>query len=353
MRKGIAFVIATLFFTGTLLANAPDRSPWPMPRPTAGPVIGPITSPVAVVPLIGGPNDVIAAGPMRVVVVATNLAPRHSLRPQVRGGDPVRSGMQMTPPVPPEVELPPVSGADIPSGLFDILPTDDRATASAATRVSIVGSSSFAVRRSLRPQVRPEGLEQRVRAAATRITPGRVTQTGRRGQLCGLPGVIGDELDTIPGRISGCGIPNPVRIREIDGVALNSPATVNCQTAEALQDWLQDSVVPTVGRRGGGVTSIRVVASYACRTRNNRPGARISEHGQGNAVDVAGIGLADGQEITVLSGWRSGQSRTILREVHRDACGPFGTVLGPDADRYHQDHFHLDTASHRSGPYCR
>jgi hypothetical protein len=27
--------------------------------------------------------------------------------------------------------------------------------------------------------------------------------------------------------------------------------------------------------------------------------------------------------------------------------------LGPDADRYHQDHFHLDTASHRSGPYCR
>jgi hypothetical protein len=353
MRRGIAIVIAMLFLTDSALANAPDRSPWPMPRPTVGPVIFPLTSPVAVVPWIGVPDDMIAAGLMRVVVVATNLAPRHSLRPQVRGGDPVHSGIEIAPQIPPEVEWPPATGADIPDRLIDILRVDDRAIASAATRVSIVGASSFAVRRSLRPQVRPDGLEQRVRAAATRITPGLVTQTGRRGQLCGLPGVIGDELDTIPGRISGCGIPNPVRIREIDGVALSSPATVNCQTAEALQDWLQDSVVPTVGRRGGGVTSIRVVASYACRTRNNRPGARISEHGQGNAVDVAGIGLADGQEITVLSGWRSGQSRTILREMHRDACGPFGTVLGPDADRYHQDHFHLDTASHRSGPYCR
>jgi hypothetical protein len=353
MRRGIAIVIAMLFLTDSALANAPDRSPWPMPRPTVGPVIFPLTSPVAVVPWIGVPDDMIAAGLIRVVVVATNLAPRHSLRPQVRGGDPVHSGIEIAPQIPPEVEWPPATGADTPDRLIDILPVDDRAIASAATRVSIVGASSFAVRRSLRPQVRPDGLEQRVRAAATRITPGLVTQTGRRGQLCGLPGVIGDELDTIPGRISGCGIPNPVRIREIDGVALSSPATVNCQTAEALQDWLQDSVVPTVGRRGGGVTSIRVVASYACRTRNNRPGARISEHGQGNAVDVAGIGLADGQEITVLSGWRSGQSRTILREMHRDACGPFGTVLGPDADRYHQDHFHLDTASHRSGPYCR
>jgi len=39
--------------------------------------------------------------------------------------------------------------------------------------------------------------------------------------------------------------------------------------------------------------------------------------------------------------------------MHRAACGPFGTVLGPNADRFHQDHFHFDTARHRSGPYCR
>jgi len=28
-------------------------------------------------------------------------------------------------------------------------------------------------------------------------------------------------------------------------------------------------------------------------------------------------------------------------------------VLGPEAARYHQDHFHFDTARYRSGSYCR
>jgi hypothetical protein len=42
-----------------------------------------------------------------------------------------------------------------------------------------------------------------------------------------------------------------------------------------------------------------------------------------------------------------------MRRMHRGACGPFGTVLGPEADRYHQDHFHFDTARYRSGSYCR
>jgi hypothetical protein len=42
-----------------------------------------------------------------------------------------------------------------------------------------------------------------------------------------------------------------------------------------------------------------------------------------------------------------------MRRAHKTACGPFGTVLGPNADRYHQDHFHFDTARYRSGSYCR
>ena len=33
--------------------------------------------------------------------------------------------------------------------------------------------------------------------------------------------------------------------------------------------------------------------------------------------------------------------------------GGFGTVLGPESDQFHQDHFHFDTARHRGGPYCR
>jgi hypothetical protein len=39
-----------------------------------------------------------------------------------------------------------------------------------------------------------------------------------------------------------------------------------------------------------------------------------------------------------------------LRRVHRDGCQRFSIVIGPDADRFHQDHLHLDMGR---GPYCR
>jgi hypothetical protein len=214
-------------------------------------------------------------------------------------------------------------------------------------------ASQFAVPRSLRPTLRPDGLEQRVRAAATRQIPSRVAQPGNRGSLCGVPGLVGDRLEPITGRVNGCGVAEPVRLRSVDGIALSTPATINCETARALQTWVQRSLVPTVGRTGGGVASLRVVASYACRTRNNQPGARVSEHGRGNAIDIAGIGLSNGTELTVLTGWRDRRQGQVLRQLHSGACGPFGTVLGPNSDRFHQDHFHFDVASYRSGPYCR
>jgi hypothetical protein len=116
---------------------------------------------------------------------------------------------------------------------------------------------------------------------------------------------------------------------------------------------VREGLVPAVGRTGGGVANLRVVASYACRTRNSQAGARLSEHAVGNAIDIAGIGLANGEELTVLDDWNSGREGRILREAHSSACGTFGTVLGPNSDRFHRDHFHFDVASYRSGAYCR
>jgi hypothetical protein len=87
--------------------------------------------------------------------------------------------------------------------------------------------------------------------------------------------------------------------------------------------------------------------------RNNQPGAKVSEHGSGRAIDIAGIGLNDESEMSVLTDWNSGAKGRALRQMHRAACGPFGTVLGPEADRFHRDHFHFDTARYRSGSYCR
>lgn len=207
-----------------------------------------------------------------------------------------------------------------------------------------------AVRRSLRPLIRPAMAAQLASAPAHVDPP---AQTAASGGLCGVPGITGERLARIPGRLNGCGIAEPVRISAINGITFSQRPTLNCQAARALQGWLTEDVVPEIGRRGGGVASVRVLSSYSCRTRNNRPGARLSEHATGNAIDIAGFGLANGREITVLSDWGGGAEGRILRNLHAAACGRFGTVLGPNADRYHQDHFHVDAASYRGGAYCR
>ena len=100
------------------------------------------------------------------------------------------------------------------------------------------------------------------------------------------------------------------------------------------------------------MATLRVGASYAGRSRNSQSGARLSEHATGNAIDIAAVGLTNGSELSVLDDWRSGNS-SIMRGLHEAACGTFGAVLGPNSDRFHQDHFHFDVASYRSGAYCR
>ncbi|SIO45727.1 Uncharacterized conserved protein [Rhodovulum sp. ES.010] len=210
-----------------------------------------------------------------------------------------------------------------------------------------------ALGRSLRPVPRP-ALPTLVAAtsAGIRTQPSAVL-TRKRGAICGDPAIRGEVLAPIAGRIRGCGVERPVRVTAVDGVPLTRPATVDCTTARALRAWVASGVKPVVGRTGGGVASIKVVADYACRTRNNQPGAKLSEHGRGRAVDVAAINLRNGASISVLNGWRDPKQGRLLRAMHKAACGPFGTVLGPDSDRFHQNHFHLDTARYRSGAYCR
>jgi len=180
------------------------------------------------------------------------------------------------------------------------------------------------------------------------VEPGGTLLRPRKGALCGDPDLRGEVLAPITGKVRGCGIKEPVRVTEVAGVRLSTPATLDCPTARALRAWVEDGLKPAVGRRG--VSELQIAAHYACRTRNNRPGAPISEHGRGRAIDIAGIRLGNGERITVLGDYRSSR---VLRQARRAACGIFGTTLGPGSDRFHNDHFHFDTARHRNGPYCR
>jgi hypothetical protein len=42
----------------------------------------------------------------------------------------------------------------------------------------------------------------------------------------------------------------------------------------------------------------------------------------------------------------------FLRRLHKGACGIFGTVLGPDANAAHRDHFHFDLAARKRSAFC-
>lgn len=239
----------------------------------------------------------------------------------------------------------------------------------------VVTSMAVAKLPVLRPQARPISQQQQSATAATLsetiafLSPGASMRpmsrpdsvveqaqfwrrNKRRGSVCGVRDIQGEEIGNVPGKLKGCGVSNAVRVRSVSGVMLSRPSVMNCTTARALNKWVDKGVKPAF-RRGGPVVELRVIADYSCRTRNNKPGARISEHGKGNAMDISAFTMKDGKVITVAEGWGRGSAGRKLRKAWKAACGPFGTVLGPNADRYHRTHFHVDTARYRSGAYCK
>lgn len=166
-----------------------------------------------------------------------------------------------------------------------------------------------------------------------------------------LPGLQAEKIGNVSGP-GACGVRDAYRVSAAAGVRLSQSATLSRRAAEQFDGWMRTHAVPIIGNKGGGLASVQVAAHYACRTRNNRPGARLSEHSFGNAIDISAFILKDGTRLTVLHNWRGSNSQ-IMRRLHASACGPFGTVLGPNSDRHHQDHFHFDVAQHRGGAYCR
>lgn len=165
---------------------------------------------------------------------------------------------------------------------------------------------------------------------------------------------------SLGGPESRCGALRPFVVSAVDDgrVKLSPSATLRCGMIPAVDAWVKRSVAPAALQYlGSPIVSLKVLASYSCRTRNGLFGAKLSEHGLANAIDIGAFDLADGRRITVRRGWRGNSSeRAFLRAVHRDACRYFTTVLGPAADKYHQDHFHFDLARHgRKGTnhYCR
>lgn len=88
--------------------------------------------------------------------------------------------------------------------------------------------------------------------------------------------------------------------------------------------------------------------SFACRNIYGRASGRRSQHATANALDIAGLRLADGRRISVARDWKGDpQAQRFLRLVRDGACRSFNTTLGPDYNAAHRDHFHVDMGGFR------
>lgn len=150
----------------------------------------------------------------------------------------------------------------------------------------------------------------------------------------------------------GCSALGSVQLLEI-GTPVTNLGAMTCPLARQFARWVRTSVQPAALRQlGSPVKRIETFGTYACRSVNSRPGARLSEHALANAVDVSAFQLEDGRRLTVEQGWRGEDEkvRRFLRDVHQAGCRQFNITIGPDGDHYHYNHLHFDLGR---GPYCR
>lgn len=147
-----------------------------------------------------------------------------------------------------------------------------------------------------------------------------------------------------------CSVSNPFEMSAAGGgkIAMRPAATLRCEMIPAIEQWAVQVLQPAARRHFGlPIVEMKIASSYSCRPINHQSGAKLSEHGHANAIDLSGFQLADGRWITVKGGWwGDARERGFLRQLHSGACSTFMTVLGPNADRFHRDHFHFDLAWH-------
>jgi hypothetical protein len=125
------------------------------------------------------------------------------------------------------------------------------------------------------------------------------------------------------------------------------PAPVlRCEFAESVAAWLRDEVAPRVDRLGAPLRAVETYDDFECRGRNRVAGAKLSEHGKGNAVDLRSFELADGRSIGLTD---VSVAKDFRDEIRDSACHRFTTVLGPGADAQHEMHIHLDLIERNQG----
>ena len=148
----------------------------------------------------------------------------------------------------------------------------------------------------------------------------------------------------------GCSARGSVKLLDI-GVPATNLGAMTCPLAANFAAWTRYGVQPAARVIWGAeIARIETFGTYNCRPIAGS--GKLSEHAHSNAIDVAAFVLNDGRRITVEQGWNGDkQTRQFLKIVHMSACKRFNTVLSPDYNVAHRDHFHFDMGG--KGGFCR
>lgn len=149
----------------------------------------------------------------------------------------------------------------------------------------------------------------------------------------------------------GCSAIDSVKLMDI-GVPTSNLGAMTCPLARSFSGWANYAVRPAARQFfGAEVVKIETMGTYACRNVNGAASGRLSQHASANAVDVSAFVLSDGRRISLIRDWNGDRdAQGFLRALHKSACRRFGTVLGPDYNRAHHDHFHFEM---NGNGFCR
>lgn len=147
-----------------------------------------------------------------------------------------------------------------------------------------------------------------------------------------------------------CSIENPVLLSSLSsGIEVAPASLMACPVAESLARWMSEVVAPEAERQfQSAPTKLLIGTSYQCRDQRN--GAKLSEHALGNGVDVMGFEFAKRSPLLIASQSENSLEANFQSAIQKAACPIFNTVLGPGSDAAHGDHLHLDLRE-RKGDY--
>jgi hypothetical protein len=159
-----------------------------------------------------------------------------------------------------------------------------------------------------------------------------------------------EPLPSISG-VDGCGIEDAVKLSAIFTkdkvrVTISPPATLRCEMAQAVTNWVREDAAQIAASLGAPLSGVQNFAAYECRGRNRIVGAKISEHGKGNALDIRALMLSNGKRYEPTD---MAVSKEVRERLKASVCARFTTVLGPASDGYHENHIHIDIAARRGG----